>query len=112
MDGPDMLKVIHAAPLLAAKRRGNKARQRGAFEGLKTLVEDYTESQNLSVVHLRAEERAHRQFQRENRSNAPSANRPQIALYRSVARRGEIGTHSSMEGIRQRQLQGDAKSQA
>ncbi len=58
MDSSDMLRVIHAAPLFAAKRRGNKARQRGAFEGLKTLVEDYTESQNLSVVHLRAERSA------------------------------------------------------
>ena len=69
MDSPDMLKVIHAAPLFAAKRRGNKARQRGAFEGLKTLrnplpkhlqavVEDYMESQDLSVVHLRAERSA------------------------------------------------------
>ncbi len=37
MDSSDMLRVIHAAPLFAAKRRGNKARQRGAFEGLKTL---------------------------------------------------------------------------
>jgi len=64
MDSPDMLKVIHAAPLFAAKRRGNKARQRGAFEGLKTLrnpkhrqavVEDYMESQDL---HLRAERSA------------------------------------------------------
>jgi hypothetical protein len=67
MDSPDMLKVIHAAPLFAAKRRGNKARQRGAFEGLKTLrnpkhrqavVEDYMESQDLSVDHLRAERSA------------------------------------------------------
>ena len=54
MDSSDMLRVIHAAPLFAAKRRGNKARQRGAFEGLKTLMEDYTKSQDLSVVYLRA----------------------------------------------------------
>jgi hypothetical protein len=54
MDSSDMLRVIHAAPLFAAKRRGNKARQRGAFEGLKTLMEDYTKSQDPSVVYLRA----------------------------------------------------------
>ena len=68
MDSPDMLKVIHAAPLFAAKRRGNKARQRGAFEvktlrnplpkHLQAVVEDYMESRDLSVVHLRAERSA------------------------------------------------------
>ena len=65
MDSPDMLKVIHAAPLFAAKLRGNKARQRGAFEvktlrnplpkHLQAVVEDYMESQDL---HLRAERSA------------------------------------------------------
>ena len=65
MDSSDMLRVIHAAPLFAAKRRGNKARQRGAFEvktlrnplpkHLQAVVEDYMESQDL---HLRAERSA------------------------------------------------------
>ena len=65
MDSSDMLRVIHAAPLFAAKRRGNKAHQRGAFEvktlrnplpkHLQAVVEDYMESQDL---HLRAERSA------------------------------------------------------
>ena len=36
IDTPDPLKVIHAAPVFAAKRRGYEARQRGALEALKT----------------------------------------------------------------------------
>ena len=92
MDSPDMLKVIHAAPLFAAKRRGNKARQRGAFEGLKTLVEDYTESQNLSVVHLRAERSA--KNERLGNFNAGIVQMPRVRIdprLRYIARLPEEG---------------------
>ena len=54
MASSDMLKVIHAIPLFAAKRRGNKARQRDAFEGSKILEQGSMESLDPPrVVHLR-----------------------------------------------------------
>ena len=59
MAGSDMLKVIHATPLFAAKRRTNKARQRDAFEGSKTLRQGSMESLDPTrVVHLRAQRNA------------------------------------------------------
>jgi hypothetical protein len=52
MASSDMLKVIHATPLFAAKRRGNKARQRDAFEG------SMESSDPTRVVHLRDQRNA------------------------------------------------------
>jgi hypothetical protein len=59
MASSDMLKVIHATPLFAAKRRRNNARQRDAFEGSKTLRQGSMESLDPTrVVHLRAQRNA------------------------------------------------------
>ena len=59
MASSDMLKVIHATPLFAAKRRGNKARQRDAFEASKSLGQGSMESLDPTrVVHLRAQRNA------------------------------------------------------
>src|SRR6516225_4582583 len=59
MASSDILKVIHATPLFAAKRRGNKARQRDAFEGSTTLGQGSMESLDPTrVVHLRAQRNA------------------------------------------------------
>ena len=59
MASSDMLKVIHATPLFAAKRRRNKARQRDAFEGSTTLAQGSMESLDPTrVVHLRAQRNA------------------------------------------------------
>ena len=58
MASSDMLKVIHATALFAAKRRGNKARQRGPFEGSKSLGQGSMESSDPRVVHLRAQRNA------------------------------------------------------
>ena len=59
MASSDMLKVIHATPLFAAKRRENKARQRDAFEGSKSLGQGPMESLDPTrVIHLRAQRNA------------------------------------------------------
>ena len=59
MVSSDMLKVIHATPLFAANRRRNKARQRDAFEGSKTLRQGSMESlEPTRIVHLRAQRNA------------------------------------------------------
>ena len=59
MASSDMLKVIHATPLFAAKRRSNKARQRDAFGGSKTLGQGSLEGLDPTrVVHLRSQRNA------------------------------------------------------
>jgi hypothetical protein len=59
MASSDLLKIIHATPVFAAKRRGNKARQRDAFERSKALGQGLMESLDPTrVVHLRAQRNA------------------------------------------------------
>jgi hypothetical protein len=62
MDPTDPLKVIHAAPLFAAKRREHEARQRAASEGLRahweripqTAMERFMDSKDSNGVDLPA----------------------------------------------------------
>ena len=80
MASSDILKVIHATPLFAAKRRRNKARQRDAFEGSKTLGQGSMESLDPTrVVYLRVLRNAYNE-RLGNNLNAGIVNMPRARI--------------------------------